>query len=452
MNEVPEQADAIRGDEREWLRSRSTRRRRRPRPRLFSSAASILLGVLILPSAPTATPTPTAPATCVPTLGITSYCATHCEPCPTIRAGCNAQACRDCIENPVCSPEEICVPWNIANPGCCSCATATASVQISSPTPTPTLGACVGDCDGNGSVTISELITMINVALGNVPVGTCPAAACENVLSSLPVNCAIVAVNNALTGCPARTPVATPTPDPDACTLEVVPRSFAFGDVPIGEDQHTRGFLLLALAQDSRATSPITVNLTFDPSPPYFDGFTLRGSSMFPLEPGSIDDHLIRCVPTEPRRIDGTLTVTATNCPAVVIPLTCNGTVSGTPTRRESIRTLSVMFAWVAVAAAGGRAIAASDPCESAMTEVQTAGDRLTTYTSRADATTSNALRLTGQVMRALKAARDACAGTDKEAGLKFSTASMERIEAALVDAKTERLHDLGIFVRPDEP
>jgi hypothetical protein len=76
---------------------------------------------------PESTPTPaTPPPTCVPTLGITSYCATHCEPCPTIRAGCNAEACRDCIDNPVCRPEEICVPGNLANPGCCSCATPTA--------------------------------------------------------------------------------------------------------------------------------------------------------------------------------------------------------------------------------------------------------------------------------------------------------------------------------------
>jgi hypothetical protein len=84
---------------------------------------------------PHLTPTPIPSiATCAPTLGIPSYCATHCEPCPTIRAGCFAESCRDCIENPVCGPGEGCVPLNPANPGCCSCATAT---------PTPTVDPIV---------------------------------------------------------------------------------------------------------------------------------------------------------------------------------------------------------------------------------------------------------------------------------------------------------------------
>ena len=61
---------------------------------------------------PTATPTPQP--TCVPTLGVPSCCAAHCEPCPTIRAGCYAQGCQDCIERaecdliliPTCGPGE----------------------------------------------------------------------------------------------------------------------------------------------------------------------------------------------------------------------------------------------------------------------------------------------------------------------------------------------------------
>jgi hypothetical protein len=80
------------------------------------------------PTPPLGTPTAITPTpSCVPTLGISSYCGMHCEPCPTIRAGCYAQPCRDCIENPVCAPDEACVPLNPANPGCCTCATATPS-------------------------------------------------------------------------------------------------------------------------------------------------------------------------------------------------------------------------------------------------------------------------------------------------------------------------------------
>src|SRR5512139_1461272 len=56
------------------------------------------------------TPTPTPQPTCVPTLGVPSCCAASCEPCPTIRAGCNAQACQDCIERPACDPIPTCGP------------------------------------------------------------------------------------------------------------------------------------------------------------------------------------------------------------------------------------------------------------------------------------------------------------------------------------------------------
>jgi hypothetical protein len=34
--------------------------------------------------------------------------------------------------------------------------------------------ACVADCDGSGSVTVNELITMLNIALGNDEVSACP--------------------------------------------------------------------------------------------------------------------------------------------------------------------------------------------------------------------------------------------------------------------------------------
>lgn len=245
--------------------------------RIAIAACAVALGVAAPSAARTATPstTPTELATCVPTPGITSYCATHCEPCPTIRAGCNAQACRDCIENPVCSPEEICVPVSAAfgNPGCCTCATATASLQMSTPTPTPSstctpgglnpppgclpegaltttptptcvaspiprcspgelvcrdphchtgcscatrtttprpmIGACVGDCNGDGTVRINELILGVNIALGNAAVGTCASFDCPQPLPGVFINCAVEAVNNALLGC--RTTPVSPT-------------------------------------------------------------------------------------------------------------------------------------------------------------------------------------------------------------------------------------------------
>ena len=68
----------------------------------------------------------------------------------------------------------------------------------------PASAVCVGDCNGDGMVAINELITMINIALGNATVGSCPALCTDNTLD---ISCLISAVNNALEGCPA-----TPTP------------------------------------------------------------------------------------------------------------------------------------------------------------------------------------------------------------------------------------------------
>jgi len=97
----------------------------------------------------------------------------------------------------------------------CSCATRT-------PTPTPVFGGCVGDCNANGVVSIAELITMVNIALGSASVGVCPASDCDEPLPGIFVNCAVIAVNNALNGCPAR-PTPTPVPPQLALSVEVAP-------------------------------------------------------------------------------------------------------------------------------------------------------------------------------------------------------------------------------------
>lgn len=84
------------------------------------------------------------------------------------------------------------------------------------PTPTPTgvptgtVSFCVGDCSGEGMVQINELVIGVNIALGSLPIGDCPAFDCQN-NGTVPINCLIQAVNNALNGCPA---VATPTRTP----------------------------------------------------------------------------------------------------------------------------------------------------------------------------------------------------------------------------------------------
>ena len=64
--------------------------------------------------------------------------------------------------------------------------------------PPPTT-PCVGDCDGSGEVPVNEVITLVDIALGNALPSACP----HGVPSGAEVNVALIiqAVNNALNGC-----------------------------------------------------------------------------------------------------------------------------------------------------------------------------------------------------------------------------------------------------------
>lgn len=80
---------------------------------------------------------------------------------------------------------------------------------VPSPTPTATPDGtptaslpCVGDCDGLGSVSINELITGVNIALGNLPLDRCPDFD-ANGDGRVSIGELIGAVRNALSGCAA---------------------------------------------------------------------------------------------------------------------------------------------------------------------------------------------------------------------------------------------------------
>jgi uncharacterized repeat protein (TIGR01451 family) len=59
---------------------------------------------------------------------------------------------------------------------------------------------CTGDCDGSSDVAISEIITMVNIALGNLPISACVAGDADG-SGTVEINEIIQAVNNALNGC-----------------------------------------------------------------------------------------------------------------------------------------------------------------------------------------------------------------------------------------------------------
>jgi hypothetical protein len=60
---------------------------------------------------------------------------------------------------------------------------------------------CTGDCEGSGSVTINELISLVNISLQNAPLTACPAGD-PNGDGGVTINELVQGVNNSLSGCP----------------------------------------------------------------------------------------------------------------------------------------------------------------------------------------------------------------------------------------------------------
>lgn len=73
-----------------------------------------------------------------------------------------------------------------------------ASVFLNATGVTP--AGCVGDCSGDLVVTVDEILTMVNIALGSVPVSACVAGD-ANGDQLITVDEILTAVNNALNGC-----------------------------------------------------------------------------------------------------------------------------------------------------------------------------------------------------------------------------------------------------------
>ena len=70
------------------------------------------------------------------------------------------------------------------------------------PTPTPTapIPTCVGDCSDDRVVTVDEILTMVNIALGNVGLSECPLSDSNND-GQVTIDEILTAVNFALNGC-----------------------------------------------------------------------------------------------------------------------------------------------------------------------------------------------------------------------------------------------------------
>jgi hypothetical protein len=93
----------------------------------------------------------------------------------------------------------------------------------------PLRGACIGDCDGGGEVTVDEIVRMVGIALGQTELSVCPAGDRDG-SGEVTVDEIITAVGYALVGCPLPTP--TPIPD-EPCEQRNPLRNVYFGDLHV---------------------------------------------------------------------------------------------------------------------------------------------------------------------------------------------------------------------------
>lgn len=138
----------------------------------------------------TATASPTATGTAVPTPSMLPPTAT-----PT------TQPSQTPTATPTGTPTEIPTPTPMATPTHLPTQTYTRlPTAIPTHEPSPAPRACEGDCDGNGSVTVDELLLMVNIALDNAEISRC-AAGDANGDRQVTINEILGAVGNALEGC-----------------------------------------------------------------------------------------------------------------------------------------------------------------------------------------------------------------------------------------------------------
>jgi hypothetical protein len=125
-----------------------------------------------------------------------SCLAGHCSGPPNSGVPCDDY--NECTTDDRCLPEGYCGGVPVVGGG--------PTPTPTGPVPTPTVGppVCVGDCNDDGDVTVDEILTMVNIALGNALVDDCPAAD-ANGDGQVTVDEILTAVNYALNGCPIVT-------------------------------------------------------------------------------------------------------------------------------------------------------------------------------------------------------------------------------------------------------
>jgi len=168
-------------------------------------------------------PTPTATATATPTSTPTVT--------PTQIPTATVTATSTPTDTPTLTPTATAASAPTQTPTPTNTATSTPT-----PTNTPTVAPaatitpkpCAGDCNDDGTVTVDEILTMVNIALGNADVSTCLAGD-VNGDGQVTVDEILTAVNNALDGCGVHRTTPGPTSPP---TVTVVATAMISPTIP----------------------------------------------------------------------------------------------------------------------------------------------------------------------------------------------------------------------------
>lgn len=169
--------------------------------------------------------------------------------------------------------------------------------------------ACTGDCDDDGSVSIAELVMLVDVALNSAGVARCPAGD-ANGDGAITIDELIAAVSAALQGCPA-----TPTATPDTPTL--VSTSTATASTP----------------PNASATPPPTATVSPTPSATPTMTATPTGTTEPTAPPSVTVSAAVRPTDTTAPSATATVTASPTRTASATPSASPAGTATATPTR-----------------------------------------------------------------------------------------------------------------------
>ncbi len=182
--------------------------------------------------------------------------------------------------------------------------------------------ACVGDCNGDGVVTISELIQGVAIALGIAAPATCAAFGDGVTISEL-----VTAVNALLGGCPATaSPTVAPTPTPTVNQPPMLPTASIYRALPGFDIELPIGAVDPEGGPVSCSVGSLPAGATFDPGQALFS-WTPTADQLGPFYvPFTCTDDA-----EPPASADGQLTFAVAALDACAMP-TCDPAVGCTRT------------------------------------------------------------------------------------------------------------------------